>query len=121
MLRGFLVALLMLGAMSAQALAQPAARVVSPGNVLAVDLNTDGDGRALYSVTRLGEAVIAPARLGFILVDAPKLERNFTIGEPRMRSADETWELPWGERRFVRNRYNEMRVTLTERSGPRRS
>jgi alpha-glucosidase len=121
MFRGLFVALLTFGALSAEALAQPAARVVSPGNVLAVELNTDGDGRAHYSVSRLGEPVIAPSRLGFILVDAPKLERNFAIGEPRMRSADDTWEQPWGERRFVRNRYNEMRVTLTERSGPRRS
>ena len=36
------------------------------------------------------------------------------------RSIDETWEQPWGERRFVRNRCTEQRVTLREKTGPRR-
>ncbi len=37
------------------------------------------------------------------------------------RSFDETWEQPWGERRYVRNRYNEMSVRLTEKNPPGRS
>ena len=57
------------------------------------------------------------SRLGFILADAPKLERNFSIGAVAQRSFDDTWEQPWGERRYVRNHGNEMRVTLSEKSG----
>src|SRR5205085_5497456 len=34
----------------------------------------------------------------------------------RTSSADDTWEQPWGERRFVRNHYNELRVSFTETS-----
>ena len=67
-------------------------------------------------VTRADRPVINESRLGFILADAPKLERNFTLGGTRTRSSDETWEQPWGERRFVRNRFNELRVTLVEKS-----
>ena len=121
MFRSLVVGLVVLVASSAAALAQPAARIASPDNVLAVEIQTDGDGRPLYSVSRLGEPVIAPSRLGFILVDAPKLERNLAVSSQATRSADETWEQPWGERRFVRNRFNELRITLTERSGLRRS
>ena len=63
--------------------------------------------------------MILPSRLGFMLTDAPKLERNFEIAvASETRSADETWEQPWGERRFVRNRYNELRVRLTEKRRP---
>ena len=59
------------------------------------------------------------SRLGFILADAPKLERNFAIGDVQQRSFDDTWEQPWGERRYVRNHGNEMRVTLREKVRPR--
>jgi alpha-glucosidase len=92
----------------------PVARVASPGDVLAVEVTTDPDGRPSYAVSRLGKPVIAPSRLGFILVDAPKLERNFRIAGEKRSTFDQTWEQPWGERRSIRNHYNELRVTLAE-------
>jgi alpha-glucosidase len=72
-------------------------------------------------VSRLGTPVILASRLGFLLTDAPKLERNFTIAEAGRRSTDQRWEQPWGERRFVRDRHNELRVRLTETVAPGRS
>lgn len=33
---------------------------------------------------------------------------------------DETWEQPWGERRFIRNHYNEWRVHYAETGGLQR-
>ena len=69
---------------------------------------------------RLARSVIAESRLGFILADAPKLERGFRLEGKEQRSADETWEQPWGERRFVRDRYNELRVRLVEKALPGR-
>jgi alpha-glucosidase len=101
--------------------AETVARIASPGDVLSVELQIDSDGRPNYSVQRFGREVIAPSRLGFLLVDAPKLERGFRLAAQSTRSFDETWEQPWGERRFVRNHYNELRVRLTERSGLARS
>jgi alpha-glucosidase len=94
--------------------------VSSPGGVLTVEVDVNGEGRPEYRVLRLGQEVIAPSRLGFLLADAPKLERNFEITETQRRTADETWEQPWGERRYVRNRFNEMRVALTEKAAPMR-
>ena len=74
---------------------------------------SNGEGRPEYSHhARSGKPIVDWSRLGFILADAPKLERNFTIGAVTQRSFDETWEQPWGERRYVRNHDNEMRVTL---------
>lgn len=98
------------------AMAQPAARVASPDGILSVEIQTDNDGRASYSVFRMGSPVITPSRLGFILTDAPKLERGLNVSAGQPRSVDETWEQPWGERRYVRNRFNEVRVTFTERT-----
>lgn len=103
---------------SATAHAAPGPRVASPDGTLVVELATDNDGRPSYAVSRKGQPVIAASRLGFLLLDAPKFERNIEIVQPRTRSFDETWEQPWGERRYIRNHYNELTVTLKEKSKP---
>jgi alpha-glucosidase len=100
--------------------AQPAAQASSPGGVLSVEVTLDGDGRASYAVKRFGEPVIAPSRLGFMLFDAPKLERNLAAVAHPVTSHDQRWEQPWGERRFVRDRHNQLRVAFTEKSGLKR-
>jgi alpha-glucosidase len=116
-----LIALLSSSIATASAQTAPAARVASPDGSVVVELSTDNDGRPAYAVSRKGQPVIAPSRLGFILLDAPKFERNLVIGNPRTRTADDRWEQPWGERRFVRNHYNELTVTLKEKARPFRS
>ena len=93
------------------------AEVRSPDGAIRVQLRTDGDGRPEYAVWRKGRLVVNWSRLGFILADAPKLERNFQIENVAQRSFDDTWEQPWGERRYVRNHGNEMRVALREKYG----
>ena len=76
----------------------------SPDGKMIVTMRVSGEGRPEYSILRNGRTVIDWSRLGFILADAPKLERNFELARVEQRSIDETWEQPWGERRFVRNR-----------------
>ncbi|WP_396595250.1 glycoside hydrolase family 97 protein [Brevundimonas sp. R86498] len=88
--------------------------VSSPDGTLTVSVTTDGDGRPSYAVTRLGRPMIAPSRLGFILTDAPKLERGLVATAEPVTAHDDTWEQPWGERRFIRNHYRELRVHLRE-------
>lgn len=101
--------------------AEPLARAASPNGEIAIAIEINGEGRPSYAVTRRGAALIAPSRLGFLLVDAPKLERNLELTSQASSSFDETWEQPWGEQRRIRNRYNQLRFTLTERTGNRRS
>lgn len=113
----FVFAILLHGVAEAQSLA----RIASPDGANAVDIEINGEGRASYRVSRHGQAVIAPSRLGFLLVDAPKIERNLRLTAQSTRRFDETWEQPWGEQRRIRNRYNELRFTLTEQTGQRRS
>ena len=100
---------------------KPRASIASPDGSLSVEITSDNDGRAYYTVSRRGKPVIARSNLGFILADTPKLDRHFVVKNPRTRKFDETWEQPWGERRRVRNRYNELRVTLSEDAKPFRS
>lgn len=112
MLRRF-VALSLAGAAPALAQGQPAT-VSSPDGAITVTVSTDNDGRALYSIARRGEAILAPSRLGFLFTDARKIERNLKIADVTRASRDETWEQPWGEWRTVRSQHNEMRVRLME-------
>jgi alpha-glucosidase len=93
-----------------------AATVSSPGNVVTVTLATNGEGRAIYSVTRGGKPVIAPSELGFLFTDAPQMLRNFEITNEARSSFDKSWDQPWGEWKTIRNRYNELRVTLREKT-----
>ena len=99
----------------------PMVGIASPDGNLSVEVTTDNDGRPSYAVLRDGRPVITASRLGFLFVDAPKFERNFVIAGHQTRSFDETWEQPWGERRSIRNHYNELRVTLTEKNALKRS
>lgn len=92
---------------AAESLASPDGRIV-------FTLDVDADGRPFYTLRVAGRPVIGPSGLGFILADAPKLERNFTIAETRRSQTDTRWEQPWGERRFVTERSSNMTVTLAE-------
>ncbi len=110
------------GLMAASLLASTAvfaatvASLSSPGKVLAVSVTLDNDGRPGYQVARHGKTIVGESRLGFVLADAPKLERNFAFSSSQTRSSDDTWEQPWGERRYVRNHFYELRVVLTEKT-----
>lgn len=93
------------------------ARAASPGGLLSVEVSTDNDGRPMYSVIRQGRPVVTASKLGFLLTDAPALERGLKLTASEPVTMDDTWEQPWGERRFIRNHYNEFRVAFTE-TGP---
>lgn len=88
--------------------------VTSPDGTLSVTLEATGDGGVTYRVDRQGAAVIAPSRLGFRFRNEPAFEKGLVIRDAVRDSVDETWEQPWGERRFVRNHYNELSVTMAE-------
>lgn len=96
------------------------ARIASPDARIAVEVTTDNEGRASYAVSRDGRPVVAPSRLGMMFTDTRKFERNLAIVDQHTRRHDERWELPWGERRHMRDHHNELRVTLAETNGPKR-
>lgn len=110
-----------LGAAAALVVAAPAlaqakgtATASSPGGVVSVEVSTDGDGRALYAVSRNGKPVIAPSRLGFLFTDVAKIDRRLEITGTETRDFDDTWTQPWGEWTSIRNHYRELKVHLRE-------
>ena len=88
--------------------------VTSPGYINSITFQLDGDGVPYYSVKHRGKTVIAPSRLGFELAGVPDLRDNFVVASIDFTELDETWEQVWGEKQFIRNNYNELRVNLTE-------
>jgi alpha-glucosidase len=120
MLRRFAVVSALLFPLACVAQERATARVTSPDGRIVVQVTTDHDGRPEYTVARNGRPVIAPSRLGMMFADTPKFERNLAIATQRTRSHDGTWEQPWGERREIRDHYNEMTITFAEKNPPAR-
>jgi alpha-glucosidase len=101
---------LALAPVAAHAQAPSAYGATSPDGSIAIGFTTDNDGHAQYSITRKGKLLIAPSSLGFILSDGLPMIRGWTITGADTGKGDSTWEQPWGERRYVRDHYNEITV-----------
>ncbi len=99
------------------AFAETVASVASPGDVVRVTIDIDGDGRPGYAVTRRGKPIINTSRLGFLFTDARKLERGFGYVSQATRDEDGSWDQPWGEWKTIRNHFREMRVRFQEKTG----
>ncbi|NVE96048.1 glycoside hydrolase family 97 protein [Altererythrobacter lutimaris] len=87
--------------------------VTSPDGSITVTIDVNGEGTPVYSVARNGEELIAPSRLGFNFADEDPLRRNLELTTTAISSGDERWEQPWGERRFVEDRHNELLTTFS--------
>jgi alpha-glucosidase len=99
--------------------AQEPLRVASPDGRSVVTVETV-DGGLFYRVDRDGQALLLRSRLGFAFRDGPPLRDGLAITGSAQDSVDETWVQPWGEVARVRDLHNELRVSVTERSAPRR-
>jgi alpha-glucosidase len=93
--------------------------VTSPDGHIRVELSLE-DGVPFYSVRYRQQPVLHPSRLGFVFKGAPPLNHELTVARIERDAFDEIWEQPWGEVRFIRNQYNELRVHLQEQSVPQR-
>ena len=103
-------------------LAGPAAAVdvTSPDGRIVVAIALDDDGRPQYSLRFGDEIVIEPSKLGMRFLARAALESGMREVSVEQKSSDSTWELPWGERRSVRDHYNEALIGFESTSGPGR-
>ncbi len=88
-------------------------KVNSPENIIQVEFILE-EGKAYYSVQRFGKDVIGKSILGYELENNVSLKDNFVIEAVNESSLDETWEQVWGEKRFIRNNYNELKIDLSQ-------
>ncbi len=72
-----------------------------------------------YSVKHGSTDVITPSAMGFMLKNED-LSKNFEIADIKTISHDDTWQQVWGEKKDIRNHYNEMVVKLNSKDKNRR-
>ena len=116
-MRSLFAALPLLVAATVPAAAQetrPEQTAASPDGSIVLTVSTDNDQRPIWSLSRKGKLLIAPSKLGFLLTDGIALQRGFAIESAERASGDTRWEQPWGERRFVRDRHNELLVRFRQ-------
>ncbi|MDT0645581.1 glycoside hydrolase family 97 protein [Zunongwangia sp. F260] len=73
-----------------------------------------------YSVSHEETEVISPSEMGFVLTNNDSLSNNFEIASVEESSYDETWEQVWGEKKNIRNHYNQLVVNLQEKNEKQR-
>ena len=88
--------------------------VTSPDGTVKVTVGVKSC-KPYYTVQYAGKTLIAPSYLGFQL-DCELLGDNVKLTGKRYDTKDETWTQPWGEEQEVRNHYNELTVSFTEKS-----
>lgn len=94
--------------------ARPQQTLASPDGSIVLTVSTDNDARPTWSLSRKGKLLIAPSKLGFLLTDGIGLQRGFAIEGAERASGNDTWEQPWGERRYVRDHYNELLIRFRQ-------
>ncbi len=116
----FILALLLAISGCQNATEQDMLLLSSPQKTHGVAVYLDDSGRPGYRVLRDGKPVIDSSALGFEFKDQPALMDGMQWVESSLTSEDETWEMPWGEQREVRNNYNGARIVLKEEASPGR-
>jgi len=94
-------------------------RVTSPDgrNVVLVDTH---DGKLYYAVQRDRRPLLSPSLLGFQFRGQPPLRDSLRIVDSSRSTFDTTWTQPWGEVSKVRDRHNELKVSVEETTNPNR-
>ncbi len=108
----FLVGVSRLSAAPAGARAPIEKFVASPSDKISLTFSLT-DGTPSYAVNFKKRPVILSSALGFELKDGA-MKTDFKLLDAKKSSKDETWTQPWGERREVRNHYNELAITLQQ-------
>lgn len=73
-----------------------------------------------YAVSHGNSEVITASDMGFLLKDNENLSTDFEIKSVKNTSFDETWEQVWGEKKNIRNHYNQLVVELQQKSKNKR-
>lgn len=95
-------------------------KVHSPDQNIEITFELLENGRPAYAVFHKGNPIIDTSGLGLELKGQKNMMAGFEVVSSETRSFDETWEMPWGGKREVRNHYNELIVNLQETEAPHR-
>ncbi len=92
--------------------------IKSPDKNIDVEFFTDESGTPYYYINYKGRLIIEPSSMGFEFLNQPQLNGGLEIVKTATSTFNETWEMPWGEQRYVLNHYNEVVINLKETESP---
>lgn len=88
--------------------------ISSPSHKIKVDFLLLKGGKPAYRVLYDNNLIIGSSTLGFDFQNTDGIGKNIKVDSLVNQDFNEIWEMPWGEQRFVQNKYNELRVYLSE-------
>ena len=92
----------------------------SPDGTNSITFELNQEGVPTYWVIHNGKTVIDTSSLGFEFKDQERMGYGLEIVKTTPETLNETWDMPWGEQRTVRNHYNGLKVELQEKAAPKR-
>nr|WP_315200127.1 glycoside hydrolase family 97 protein [uncultured Flavobacterium sp.] len=116
-LPAFLVALTVVG--NAQAQKSKSYELASPGGQNKIKFELVNNAPK-YAVSHGKTQVITPSDMGFMLKNNEDFSSNFEITNVKKSTFDETWEQVWGEKKNIRNHYNQLVVQLQQKDKNKR-
>lgn len=138
-MKQYLLSLLVVVAFFSNLTAQ---QLQSPNQKFQMEFKLLEDGTPTYNLSYKGKVVIKQSKLGLELksdkktmlydltfstsqsekglqFDKNSLLNNFTVTDTKTSTFDETWTPVWGEEDHIRNHYNELAITLDQKSTDR--
>ena len=88
----------------------------SPNSKIDLGFFLSENGEAGYLIEYLGKRVIDTSYFSFNFKDQKPFGRNLEVVNFYISTFDKTWETVWGEQRYIRNNYNELRIELREQN-----
>jgi alpha-glucosidase len=116
-LPAFLVALTVVG--NAQAQKSKSYELASPGGINKIKFELVNNAPK-YAVSHGKTEVITPSDMGFLLKNNEDFSSNFEVTGVKNSTFDETWEQVWGEKKNIRNHYNQLVVQLQQKDKNKR-
>lgn len=93
-----------------------AQQLSSPDKNLQLTFALSAKGEPTYALTYKAKPVIKTSKLGIDTKEVVPLLDGFTVDKTETASLDETWTPVWGEEKNIRNNYNELLVTLSQKA-----
>ena len=93
-----------------------AQEISSPDKNLSLKFELNDAGAPTYQLKYKKKDVIKTSKLGLETKDVSSFLTGFTVAKTEQSSADESWNPVWGEQKTIRNHYNELLVTLTQKA-----
>ncbi len=90
--------------------------ISSPDKNIELKFIISQNGQAGYLIEYKNKMVIDTSYLGFNFIGEKPFEEDLEIISNTTSSFDETWETVWGEQRYIRNNYNELKIELKEKT-----